>query len=292
MNLGLTLGGGGAKGFAHIGVLEVLEENGIKPKSVCGVSIGAVIGALYCLKGSAKDLHLIARDFIQSDSFKALGLDKFYTEDTVPLRRFKKKIFEKYYFGSLLFKLSHSRIESTRKLFFELFGNATFDDLKIPFACNALDINSGAEVVFKKGLLAEAVWATCAIPGIFPPLIKDNHVLIDGGVINNIPVEILKDYRPKTVVAVYLGGQPRFENEPDTGFRITQRALAFMRYYLDQRIIDRAEIVIKPDVSEFHWADFQALDELVARGRIAALDTLKELKRHCSFWFRFKKLMF
>ncbi len=292
INLGIALGGGGAKGFAHIGVLELLEENGIKPKVICGASIGAVIGALYSLEGSAKRLHSIARRLIESDSFKALGLDKFYTEDDAPLRKFKKKVFEKYYLGSLLFKRSYSKIETTRRLYFELFGNNTFDDLKIPFVCNALDVNSGEMVVFKGGLLAEAVWATCAIPGIFPPFVKDNRVLIDGGVIENVPVEMLKEYRPERIIAVYLGAQPRFDNEPDTGFRITQRALAFMRYYLDQRLISQADLVINPDVAEFHWADFQALDELVSRGRIAATNSLKRLKNLYSFLNRIKRLIF
>uniref|UniRef100_A0A7C4X7T6 PNPLA domain-containing protein n=1 Tax=candidate division WOR-3 bacterium TaxID=2052148 RepID=A0A7C4X7T6_UNCW3 len=292
MNLGIALGGGGAKGFAHIGVLDVLEKEKIKVKFVAGNSIGAVIGALYCLFGSIEKLHSLSRSFIESEEFKTLGLDKFYTEDSNILRRFKKKVFEKYYFGALLFKKSHSQIDATRQLFYNLFSNYTFDDLKIPFVCSALDINSGEEVVFKKGLLAEAIWATCAIPGIFPPLIKEQRVLVDGGVINNIPVDLLKELGAKTVIAVYLGSLPRFDSKPDTGYRITQRSLAFMKYHFDQHILSRADLIINPDVEEFHWADFQAIEELIKRGQETAKRNLRKIKSVCSFWYQLKRFRF
>lgn len=289
MRLGIALGGGGSRGLVHIGVLEVLEEHGIKPKFVAGISIGSIIGALYCLEGTAKNLKERAKQMIQSEEFKNFGLDEFYTEDENILERFKKEIFEKFYFGRLFFKKSHIKIEATKKLFDDLFGNKTFDDFKIRFTCSALDVQSGEEILFTSGLIRNAVWASCAIPGIFPPFIKDKKILVDGGVIDNVPVELVKKIGAKTVLAVYLGHCPHYKGEPDTGFRINQRAQSFVRYYLDQKILALADFVLTLDIPKFHWADFSPIEELVQAGRKAAEKNIKQIKRITSFWYRVKK---
>ncbi len=289
MKLGIALGGGGAKGIAHIGVLEALEENGIIPDYVAGTSIGAVVGAIYCLNGSAKNLVNTTREIINAPEFKELEIDKFYTDDASILKKFKKKIFEKYYWGTLLFRKSIVRTEATEKLFIKVFGDKKFCDLKIPFICNSLDINSGDETVFSSGLLYKAVWASCAIPGIFPALQEDKKMYVDGGTINNIPVEPLINIGAKIIIAVYLGEFPEFSDEPDSGFKISQRALVFMKVHLDQRILRLADYVIQPDVSTHHWADFSSLDILVQKGYDSVIQNLKEIKRITGLWYRVKK---
>jgi NTE family protein len=292
MSFGIALGGGGAKGLAHIGILEVLEENDIKPKFVAGTSIGSLIGAIYCLNGSTKHLKQKAKQMIKSEEFKNFGLDEFYADDDDNIfERFKKEVFEKFYFGRLFFKKSHIKTEAAKKLFNDLFNNKTFSDLKIPFTCNALDIKSGEEIVFTKGPIKEAVWASCAIPGIFPPFIKGEKTLVDGGVIDNTPVEIVKNLGAKIVLASYLGNRPEFSDEPDTGFRINQRAQSFVRYYLDQKILALADLVLTPDISKFHWADFSPIEELVQVGREAAIKNIKKIKSITSFWYRVKKIL-
>jgi len=290
MKFGIALGGGGAKGLAHIGIIEVLEQHGIRPQFVAGTSIGSIIGALYCLHGSADNLRQMAIEMINSEEFKNLELDKFYTDAENILERFKKELFEKFYFGTLLFKKSHSKIEATKKLYNNLFGNKTFKDCKIAFTCNALDIQSGDEVVFRSGSLAEAVQASCAIPGIFPPFIKNNRVLVDGGVIDNVPIGPLKKVGAKIVLTIYLGSHPQFKGIPDTGFRINQRAQSFVRYYLDQNILTLSDCVIAPDVTEFHWADFSPVDALVMAGREAAEKDIEKVRAVISFWYRLRKM--
>jgi NTE family protein len=290
MNLGLALGGGGAKGLAHIGVLEALEENGIRPKFVAGTSIGAIIGAIYCLDGTAKSLKEKANMLIQSEEFRDFGLDDFSTESENIFERFKNEVFEKFYLGRLLFKKSHFKSKTTKKLFSDFFGNKRFNDFKIRFACNALDLQSGDEVIFTKGPIADAVWASCAIPGIFPPFIKEKRILVDGGVSNNIPVEPVKRLGASTVLAVYLGNRPHFDGEPDTGFQINQRAQSFMKYWLDQRILLLSDYTLIPEVSSFHWADFSSLDELVKKGRDETIKNIKNIKRITSRFYQIKKI--
>lgn len=291
MKIGIALSGGGAKGLAHIGVLEVLEENGIRPQVIAGTSIGSIIGAIYCLDGSAQSMRERARSMIESREFKDLELGKFYTQADTSLERFKREVFEKFYLGSLLFKKSHSKIEATQKLYKDLFGEATFKDCTVTFGCNALDIQSGDEVVFTRGLLADAVWASCAIPGIFPPFTKDEQVLVDGGVIDNIPVDVVEQLGAGVVIAVYLGSRPHYDGIPDTGFRINLRAQSFVRYFLDQKILLRADCVIKPATRDYHWADFMSLDELVEVGRRAAQENLDKVKSVTSLWYKTKKFL-
>ena len=292
MTIGIALGGGGAKGLAHIGVLEVLEELGIKPRFSAGLIPYYAVGGIYALNGTAKGLQEQARTMIQSEEFKNFGLDEFYTDtDNNILERFKKEVFEKFYFGRLLFKKSHIKTEATRKMFQDLFGNKTFNNCKITFTCNALDIQSGEEIIFKNGSLAEAVWSSCAIPGIFPPFVKDERILVDGGVIDNIPVTPVMKLGARIVIASYLGNQPKFKGDPDTGFQISHRAQSFVRFYLDQKILEPADLVITPDVNGFHWADFSAIDELVKVGRAAAEKNAKKIKSITSFWYRLRKTL-
>ncbi|MEO0165886.1 MAG: patatin-like phospholipase family protein [candidate division WOR-3 bacterium] len=289
MKVGIALGGGGAKGLAHIGVMEALEEMGIRLDYVAGTSIGAIVGAIYCLDGDTRHLREITKNIIESEEFRKLGLDKFYTKGNNKFQTFRKQLFEKYYYGTLFFKKSILKIETTEWLFKKLFGNKTFEDLKIPFVCNSLDINSGNEIIFNTGPLYKAIWASCAIPGIFPPFIEGDRILIDGGTINNIPLEPLLRMGARITIAVYLGDAPRFGHKPDTGFFITQRALSFMKYHLDYRILKLADCIIKPEVSEYHWADFSQFDALLQKGREGVEEKNKELKKITGFWYKIKK---
>jgi NTE family protein len=289
MNLGIALGGGGAKGLAHVGFLEVLEEHGMKPYCIAGTSIGSVVGALYCLQGTARGLRQRAKSMVASEEFKNLELEKFYSNSNGFFERFRHDLFEKFYLGSLLFKRSHSKYDATRRIFQGTFGDRRFRDCAVNFACNALDIQSGAEVVFRNGPLAEAVWASCAIPGIFPPFIRGKQILVDGGVIDNIPIEPVQNMGAGSVIAVYLSMRPQFEGEPLTGFQINQRSYLFMKYHLDQRILDTADLVVKPDVRDFHWADFNSIEELVERGREAAIRNIAKIKSVSSLRSRFRK---
>ncbi len=291
MTIGIALGGGGAKGLAHIGVLEGLEELGIKPRFVAGTSIGSIIAGIYALKGTARGLKEQAVNMIQSEEFKNFGLDEFYKDTDNILERFKKEVFEKFYIGRLLFKKSHIKTEAAKRMFQDLFEDKTFGDCKITFTCNALDIQSGEEVIFKTGLLADAVWSSCAIPGIFPPFAKGERILVDGGVVDNIPVEPVMKLGARIVIASYLGHQPEFKGRPDTGFQISNRAQSFVRLYLEQKILEPADFVIAPDVNGFHWADFSAIDELVKAGRVAVEKNTKKIKSVTTFWYRLRKTL-
>ncbi len=291
IKFGITLGGGGARGLAHIGVLEALEENGLRPAFVSGTSIGALIGALYCLEGTARNLHSRASNVIQSKNFKKFGLNRFYPTRRNILSQFNREFFEMMYIGRLLYRRSYYKIEVVQGLFRNIFGTRTFDDLKIRFCCNALDLQSGEEVVFKSGLLADAVQASCSIPGIFPVYEKDNRIFVDGSVANSIPVTAVKNLGAKVVVAVYLTEGKMFGSRIDTGYHILQRSFSIMKYRLDQNNLSGADLVIKPAVANFHWADFSNIDDLIQKGREALLANLDEIKHKVSFFYYLRRLL-
>jgi len=149
--IGLALGGGGARGFAEIGVIKAFEENGITFDFVAGTSVGSLIGAMYCFGKSSSDMIEFAKHLKESDIKK--GMIPF-----VP-----------------------SKTDGIKELITDFVGDIKFSDLKIPFCAVAVDIKTGNEVHITKGLIKDAVAGSCCVPGLFNPVKLDNYLLFDGG---------------------------------------------------------------------------------------------------------------
>lgn len=176
MKLGLVLGSGAARGWAHIGVIEALEEGGIQPDLIAGTSIGSVVGGAY------------ASGRMQSLKAAALSLD------------WKRMLY--YVFGSGRLRSGLVDGERVRKFIGEHLNNVNIEDLPIPFRCVATDALSGDAVVFDQGDLLDAIRASLSIPGIFTPVYRDGCTLIDGGVVNPVPVDEARKMGADLVVAV------------------------------------------------------------------------------------------
>jgi NTE family protein len=176
MKIGFALGGGGAKGLAHIGVIKVLEEHGIFPQLVSGTSIGALIGALYLLRGDIHAVEAYALGFENSNLYPYLS----------PRPSSSGLISEK----------------SIQTFLNGLFGNVRIEDLDRPFFCPASDIRRGREVMFDSGNLQRAVRASISIPVIFKPVRLGRNYLVDGGLINPVPVDVLKKNGSNFTIAV------------------------------------------------------------------------------------------
>lgn len=176
--IGLALGGGGARGVAHIGVLKVLEENKTKIDMISGTSMGAVIGALYAANPNAKNLE---------KKFMDMPLDK----------------------GVFDYKLSKKGLikgKKVKQILDSFLQGLKFEDLRIPLKITAFDIENNREVVFSKGDVAKAVMASISLPGLFFPVKNENMLLIDGGVVDPLPVEIISK-EAKKIIAVDAGTQ-------------------------------------------------------------------------------------
>ncbi|MDZ7343954.1 MAG: patatin-like phospholipase family protein [candidate division KSB1 bacterium] len=292
LRVGLALGGGGARGMAHIGVLKVLEANQIKLEAIAGTSIGAILGAAYALHPDAKALEERTIAFINAPQFKESGLDLF-----------KKKKAAENFFGQVakyvkervVINLAHSRPSLvgawrvSRAVDFML-EDKNFEDCRIPFACVATDLITGEEIVFRKGSLRKAVAASMSIPGFLPPINYNSHLLVDGAVVAPVPVNACKLLGAEVVIAVDvsqgLGGTGAFDNVIDIIFRAS--TITSQKY--NQTLLAKADVIIRPEVGEVHWSEFHSVGVMVAEGERAAKMMLPEiqhlLERKRSIWQR------
>lgn len=176
--LGLAFGGGGARGFAHVGVLEVLEREDIKVDSIAGASMGAILAGMYAIGMPLEKMKQIVLNF-----------QNLHIEPTKYLNLLHESILKN---------------EFVEEVLVQIFGDLTFADCKIPFSVVAVDLESGKEVIFKDGLLKDAIQASSSIPIIFPPKFHQDRYLIDGGVLNNLPLNCLTEHNPDVLMGVKL----------------------------------------------------------------------------------------
>ncbi len=277
--IGLVLSGGGAKGLAHIGVLKVLEELNIKPDYITGVSMGSIVGGLYSLGYSAHDLDSIVnaldwkRVFSDEINYRQVGIN------------------EKSNYRSYQLNLSGNSLKNIDiplgvvqgQLISEFFsdlcwrsiGLQSFDDFPIPFRCLASDIISGQSVIFDSGNLAKAMRASMAIPSAFTPVKNDSMLLVDGGVINNFPVQECIDMGADIIIGVYVGSKEN--SSPDdyvTMIQVLSQSASFMGAINAKKQMKKLDIKILPDITPYGIESFGKAEEIVQVGEKAAREKL------------------
>jgi len=238
--VGLALSGGGALGAAHIGVLEVLTQAGIRPVCVSGTSAGSVVGVAYCAGLSLAEIKDIALHLQWSKVGHVVR----------PKTGF----------------LDGSRLE---QFLIRLIGDRTFDQLSTPFACAAVDILRDELVMFREGRVAPAVRASCAFPGVFTPVEDQGRLLVDGGLINNMPVSVLREMGAEYVIAVDLSAVSYPRKPPATFIEMWVMSLNTLTR-LTHHEGELADVVIQPDIGQFNGADLSSVPTLIERGRVAA----------------------
>lgn len=262
--IGLALGGGGAKGFAHIGVIHALEELGIRADVVTGTSMGGVIAAMYAAGLGADRIEAIAR---------GTGLTVLSAREASHLGLFGKA--------------------KIRRMLHSTLGDVTFDQLPRKLAVVAVDLESEVEVILDSGSVVEAVLATTAFPGVFAPEIRDGRYLIDGGALNNVPFDVARQLGADRVIACHVSAHrgPLFQDTPLTGtgaesflrqfllragamtmWQVVDRTIAIMQ---DGHVRDKLaecppDVMICPQVGHVGLFDVGQLDSCVAAG-IAAV---------------------
>ena len=284
--VGLALGSGGARGLAHAGVLAALEEAGIRPDCVAGTSMGAIIGGLYAQDPDPARVWARLQSYVGDPEFAS------YWAPFVP----RPDNHDHEHLGRIsgMFDFMQRKMiavktvtrpwqqdeDKLRGPLLSLFGPGDFADLKIPFAAVALDLISGRRVVFNEGPVVDGVYASSAIPGVFPPMKRGNQVICDGGGPYRCPVESCRDLGADLVVAVDI---PAFEDTHfSTGLDMILRSNTIARQRLNQFVVASADFVICPPVTDCHWADFAngrvARDRGYAAGQ-AAVPELQKLLR-------------
>ena len=276
MGLALALGGGGARGFAHFGVLQVLLEEGIFPQALAGTSMGAIVGAVYSV---GQDLRRVLGLLSSLDLQEALGLP--------PSTR---SVAEEAIVESLIGRIKRRawwEINSARTTRFLAFlrlltQGKRFEELPLPLVAVACDLLSGEEVRIREGPIYLGVGASAAIPGLLGPIRWKGRFLVDGGVVNNIPVEVAAELGNLVLavdVSAPLGPEPH--SLVDVALRaydITARTLQEYQIRMAKEKLGENLLLIKPEVGHIGLLEFARLTEAVEAGRAAAKAVVSELK--------------
>ena len=246
--VGLALGGGGARGLAHIGVLQCLEEAGVPIDCVTGTSVGSLIGALLVCGYDGKELERRARDVDWSD---LVGV-------TWPKRGLVQA-------------------EKLERVLSELTDGKSFSDLDTPFAAVAADITTGTAVLFSQGSIAAAVRASCSVPVVFEPVEIDGRLLVDGALVNEVPGDIARDLGAEVVIGVDLNVDRTKNKRPDHLVDVLFCSFNILIAGMSQKGKAAADVAIEPDLEGFRYADLSRIDEAIERGYAATHEKVRDI---------------
>lgn len=245
---GITFGGGGTRGFAHLGVIKAFEENGIDFDVVSGTSVGSLIGSLYANGLTFNQMYEIAKNIKESDI------------------RNSKIIFV---------PSKSSNIEALLKT---VIKDSVFSDLKKPFGLSTVDIISGQEVVIDTGLVARAVSASCAVPAVFTPVEWRNFRLVDGGLLNPIPSDVARKLGADVVVSVDINSTRGYGTDSTSLLGTLMATLRIAMKSSAKKGIENSDIVIQPKLREYNQTKLEGMDEMIEEGYNATMSLIEPIK--------------
>jgi NTE family protein len=282
--IGLALGGGGARGLAHVGVLKALEEEKIPIHAIAGTSMGAIVGGAYVQYRDSRKLISIVHQLIDKFDLQTGWMDVLRHQYEKEQRREGLLKELSYYVRSrLIFVVGASRIslESEKKLLEPLqaaIRDEPIEKAGLSFAAVTVDLVSGKEVVITKGSMLDAVYASASIEGVFPPLKTAGRLLSDGGASSLVPVDAARGLGADFIVGVDIPLTIREETKFASGIEIVLRADDITRDKLNRLLLEKCDVVITPDVGSIHWADFGRVDECIQKGYEAAKSKAAQIR--------------
>ena len=250
LRLGLALGGGAARGFAHVGVIQVLEEAGLRPSHVVGTSAGSLVAALYASGKSPIELVRVAEAMQEAE----------ITDWMLPILNR----------GAL-------RGEALAKYVNVQVGGKTLEQMKIPLGIVATDLGSGQAITFRRGNTGSAVRASSAVPAVFQPVRLGDREYVDGGLVSPVPVRQTREMGANFVIAVDISSDPEGNPYGDT-FQILMQTFAIMGKSINTLALQEADVVVRPALSGVKSADFGARQRAIEAGRVAMRAALPALK--------------
>jgi NTE family protein len=248
--VGLALGGGFARGYAHLGVLKVFEEQQVPIACISGSSIGSIIGAAYASGAPLGSIISKCRQ-IRFRDFARWRVSRFGLA-------------------------SNERLEHLLEGFFD---SRQFEDLKIPTSVVATDLDTGDPLVFKQGSLAEAIRASCAFPGLFEPVQIGTRYLADGGLVAPVPTRAARELGAQIVVGVSVGLHDGRRGAPSNIFQVVSRAVSAAQKHQLEVSERYADLVLRPSVSTIAWDDFDRVDEAIDAGASVARNALPQIRK-------------
>lgn len=245
--IGLALGGGAVRGAAHVGVLHALNDAGIRPDYIAGTSIGAFVGAFYAFGKSWQEINEIASKLRWVD-ITGVSLSRYGL-------------------------LSNDKISD---LIVEHIGDKNIEDADIPLAIVAADATKGEKVVFKEGSLTKAVMASTCIPGIFIPVIDGDMMLVDGGIVESVPINTVREMGPKYVIGVDLNTKHAI-GKPNNILEVILSSFHYLSRTAASFQTEDADLLIKPDLSSFSRSDIKHINDIVKQGYADAEKALNSI---------------
>jgi len=246
--IGLALGGGAARGFAHVGVIKALEAQGIRPNFIAGTSAGSVVGAIYAAGATPFEVQRVAMEMDESQ----------VADWGLPSRGILK--------GEALEGFINRAVR-----------NKPLDKLEIPFGAVATDLQTGATTVFRSGNTGQAVRASSAVPDVFKPVEIRGREYVDGGLVSPVPVRAVKEMGATFVIAVDIGARPS-HNKTGSSAEVLLQTFAIMGQSIATRDLAEAQVVIRPNLAEVAATDFKGKNKAILEGEIAVAQVLPELK--------------
>lgn len=260
--VGLALGGGAAKGLAHIGVIRALEGAGIEISYICGTSMGALVGGWYA---ATKDISFLENLF--------LGIKD---KDVYPTTRILRKKDGELFKNKFIVEALEEPIRGIK-----------IEDCKIPFSAIATDVLNGDEVILEKGNLHDAIQASTALPLIFPPVEIGDRLLMDGGFVNPVPADVVKNMGAEFVIAVDVSSKwfnlQEESLNPVKMYSVMPRALSIIEYQLARKVLESADVVLTPPVLGYKWFQFSDAAEIIKCGEQETLNKLKDIYKNTGF---------
>jgi len=273
---GLVLMGGGARGLAHIGVLHALDDHGLAPDVIAGTSMGALVGAFYAAGMTPREIESLTADF----RYNSVIDRRLLSRRPQSMRRFFEGLMLGTRADRLLRSLGIDREDRVEAVLGRIVGGLRIEDLPIPFACNAVDIVTGREVVFTSGPLRNALRATMAFPLVFEPARRQGRLLVDGGLLDNVPVEAARGLGARKVVVPDTHKSLREipASSIRNVFQLLARTSTIVLTRATESQLERADLVyrIEVDVATF---DFSQTRAIIAKGRKATEGNIAAIRR-------------
>ncbi|MFQ6675823.1 MAG: patatin-like phospholipase family protein [Fidelibacterota bacterium] len=283
MRIGLALAGGGARGAAHIGVLQVLHGNGIPLDTVAGSSAGAVAGAMYAATLDPEWMEKRYREFLESDLFKSVGAGRLRRspssgEPESFFNQIGRLVKDKLVITIALGRQGIIGRDKLEQIVRFLVPVRDFSELRLSLKVVVTDLNTGGDLIVSQGDLVEAVVQSSSIPGYMWPWKKDGQVLVDGGVSCPVPINTLLNSGLDFTIAVDIARRKMKTLDSLNVVDVIARAEQITVNKLSDELVRKADFVIEPDVSDAHWTEFDRFDEFLENGRQATVEALPLLR--------------
>jgi NTE family protein len=278
----LVLGGGGARGLAHIGVLKVLERERLIPRLIVGTSMGAIVGGMYAQKPNARLVEDRIKKLISSKPFRRIVVDGFSKETIPDALGTTSALYGKMRRGYGLLKSAWSAgiVDSEVLIEFlsQIIDDRRIEECEIPFAAVACDLFAGEEVICTSGPMLKAIGASSAIPGIVSPIVHMGRTLVDGAPTSTVPVLAARSLSPLPAIAVTVTKDVASAKPVRNAIDVMLRAGVISRMQVTRHNLEGAAVVLWPHVGDYGWADFSAFSECIAEGEKAARAGIRKIK--------------